>query len=139
VESLLAQSKVLADQLKFAFDTPSGVPCNNLNIETQTTDGGETNGIAGIGTLVLEWTRLSDLTGDDEYAQLSQKGESHILNPKPEGNVPFPGLVGTDLNLTTGEFVDANGGWGGGDDSFYEYLIKMYVYDPARFAEYKDR
>jgi len=30
-------------------------------------------------------------------------------------------------------------GWVGGDDSFYEYLIKMYVYDSTRFAEYRDR
>jgi mannosyl-oligosaccharide alpha-1,2-mannosidase len=139
IESLLDQSKNLADQMKFAFDTPSGVPGNNLNLEAQTTDGSDTNGIATIGTLVLEWTRLSDLTGNDEYARLSQRGESHLLAPKPEGNVPFPGLVGTNVNITSGQFVDASGGWGGGDDSFYEYLIKMYVYDPARFGTYKDR
>jgi mannosyl-oligosaccharide alpha-1,2-mannosidase len=139
VDSLLAQSKNLADQLKFAFDTPSGVPCNNLYVETQTTDGSQTNGIATIGTLVMEWTRLSDLLGDDQYAKMSQKGESYLLNPNPAADSPFPGLVGTDVNLTTGAFVDDNGGWGGGDDSFYEYLIKMYVYDPVRFASYKDR
>ena len=52
---------------------------------------------------------------------------------------PWPGLVGTNVNLTTGLFVDASGGWNGGDDSFYEYLIKMYVYDTARFSSYKDR
>ncbi|KFY22953.1 hypothetical protein V493_06202 [Pseudogymnoascus sp. VKM F-4281 (FW-2241)] len=139
IESLLTQSKNLADQMKFAFNTPSGVPANTLNLEAQTTDGSETNGLATIGTLVLEWTRLSDLTGDDEYAELSQRGESHLLRPKPEENVPFPGLVGTNVNLTSGEFVDDRGGWGGGDDSFYEYLIKMYIYDPSRFETYKDR
>ena len=52
---------------------------------------------------------------------------------------PWPGLVGTNVNITTGLFVDATGGWNGGDDSFYEYLIKMYVYDTSRFASYKDR
>jgi len=31
------------------------------------------------------------------------------------------------------------GGWAGGDDSFYEYLIKMYVYDSSSFGAYKDR
>jgi len=35
--------------------------------------------------------------------------------------------------------TDASGGWVGGDDSFYEYLIKMYVYDSTRFASYRDR
>ena len=45
----------------------------------------------------------------------------------------------SNVNITTGMFLDDNGGWVGGDDSFYEYLIKMYVYDSTRFSEYKDR
>lgn len=95
--------------------------------------------MATIGSLVLEWTRLSDLLGDDTYAKLSQKGESYLLDPHPASSEPFPGLVGTNVNITTGLFEDAEGGWVGGDDSFYEYLIKMYVYDSTRFATYKDR
>ena len=26
---------------------------------------------------------------------------------------PWPGLVGSNVNITTGEFIDANGGWNG--------------------------
>jgi len=48
-------------------------------------------------------------------------------------------LVGTNVDINTGLFQDASGGWIGGDDSFYEYLIKMYVYDSTRFATYRDR
>ena len=43
------------------------------------------------------------------------------------------------MYIDNGTFIDARGGWGGGFDSFYEYLIKMYVYDPDRFEFYKDR
>ncbi|KAI9839207.1 MAG: maturation of Asn-linked oligosaccharides protein [Sarea resinae] len=139
VDALLTQSKSLADVLKYAFDTPTGIPSNNLNINNKTNDGSATNGLATIGSLVLEWTHLSDLTGDPEYATLSQKGESYLLNPQPASDEPFPGLVGTDVNITSGLFVDASGGWSGGDDSFYEYLLKMYVYDSTRFGAYKDR
>ena len=39
--------------------------------------------LSGYGTLVLEWTHLSDLTGDDTYGGLAQKGESYLLNPQP--------------------------------------------------------
>lgn len=88
---------------------------------------------------MLEWTRLSDLTRNTEYAKLAQKGESYLLNPKPASAEPFPGLLGSSVSLQTGEFVDSSGGWGGGTDSFYEYLIKMYVYDRTRFDFYKDR
>lgn len=139
VDALLKQSKSLADSLKFAFNTPSGVPSNNLMFTTHTTDGSTTNGLATIGTLVLEWQRLSDLTGDKTYGDLAQKGESHLLKPMPAYNEPFPGLVGSNVELSDGKFTDATGGWNGGDDSFYEYLLKMYVYDSSRYANYIDR
>ncbi|EEP82278.1 mannosyl-oligosaccharide 1,2-alpha-mannosidase [Uncinocarpus reesii 1704] len=139
VDVLLEQSKNLADVLKFAFDTKSGIPANGLNITAQKTDGGTTNGIATIGTLVLEWTRLSDLTNSAEYAKLVQRAESHLLNPKPSSAEPFPGLIGQNLDINTGLFQDDYVSWGGGSDSFYEYLIKMYVYDQKRFGKYKDR
>ncbi|MCJ1308085.1 maturation of Asn-linked oligosaccharides protein [Agyrium rufum] len=139
VDALLTQSVNLANVLKFAFDSPTGIPANNLNITAQVTDGETSNSLATIGTLVLEWTHLSDLTGDPQYANLSQIGESYLLNPMPASSEPFPGLVGTNVNISNGNFLDADGGWVGGDDSFYEYLIKFYLYDPVRFATYKDR
>ena len=139
VQALLAQAQNLANNLSYAFETPSGVPSNNLIFSNRSTDGSEENGLATIGTLVLEWTRLSDLTGNDTYGQLAQTGEEYLLNPRPATSEPFPGLVGTNVNITTGLFTDAEGGWNGGDDSFYEYLIKMFVYDSSRFANYRDR
>jgi mannosyl-oligosaccharide alpha-1,2-mannosidase len=139
VDAILAQAVRLADNLAFAFDTPTGIPSNNLFFNPSHTDGSTTNGLATIGTLVLEYTHLSDITGNTTYAELSQKGESFLLNPQPASSEPFPGLVGTNVDINTGLFQDASGGWVGGDDSFYEYLIKMYVYDTTRFATYKDR
>lgn len=139
VDALLTQSKNLADILKFAFNTPSGVPHNGINITSKGNDGSSTNGLAVTGTLVLEWTRLSDLTGDDQYAKLAQKAESHLLHPEPDWAEPFPGLVGSNIDIKTGNFTDSRVSWNGGDDSFYEYLIKMYVYDPKRFGLNKDR
>lgn len=138
-EAVLEQARRLADNLKVAFDTPSGVPDNGVKLGPPRRDGSSDNSIAGIGTLVLEWTRLSDLTGVPEYGQLAQKGQSYLLNPKPAAGEPFPGLLGTTVSIETGEFLDSRGGWIGGDDSFYEYLIKMYVYDSKRFESYKDR
>ncbi|KAI9652217.1 MAG: maturation of Asn-linked oligosaccharides protein [Alyxoria varia] len=139
VDALLEQSQNLAGYLSYAFNTPSGVPSNNLFFGNRSTDGSKSNGLATIGTLVLEWTRLSDLTGNKTYAELSQRGESYLLNPEPSSSEPWPGLVGSEINITNGRFLDASGGWQGGVDSFYEYLIKMYIYDQSRFGEYKDR
>lgn len=139
VDMLLTQSKKLADVLKFAFDTKSGVPINDVNITSHGNDGLTYNSLAGMGTLTLEWTRLSDLTGDPEYARLSQKAQEYLLHPQPASSEPFPGLVGSNIDIATGNFTDAVISWNGGADSFYEYLIKMYVYDPRRFGLYKER
>ncbi|GAM91341.1 hypothetical protein ANO11243_093900 [Dothideomycetidae sp. 11243] len=140
VDNLLTQAVHLANNMSYAFNTPSGVPLGKLFLNTKTIERGlDRNSIAGIGTLVLEWCRLSDLTGNSTYAQLTQKAQSYLLDPQPASAQPFPGLVGKKVNVTDGKFLDATGGWGGSADSFYEYLIKMYIYDKKRFSIYKDR
>lgn len=72
IDALLSQTVILADAVKFAFDTQSGLPKNGIYVDNQTfteqsCEGeGATECVAGlaeIGTLVLEWQRLSDLTG----------------------------------------------------------------------------
>ncbi|KAF2657771.1 glycoside hydrolase family 47 protein [Lophiostoma macrostomum CBS 122681] len=143
VDKLLEQCKTLADSLKFAFDTPSGIPVNSVHLNNLTfstrgvmEDGTRTAGLAELGTLVLEWQHLSDLTNDSTYAELAQKAESYFLDPSTE---LWPGLTGGNFSVETGEILDAYGGWTSGNDSAYEYLIKMYVYDPERFEEYGDR
>ncbi|KAF3761310.1 family 47 glycoside hydrolase [Cryphonectria parasitica EP155] len=139
-DTILTQAKSLGDNLKFAFNTATGIPDNSIYLDPPRLANSTTNGLATIGSLVLEWTRLSDLTGDPTYSDLAKKGESYLIHPKnPELGEPFPGLLGTDVSIANGSFVDSQGGWTGGTDSFYEYLIKMYVYDPVRFETYKDR
>jgi mannosyl-oligosaccharide alpha-1,2-mannosidase len=138
VAALLTQSTNLANNLSYAFDTPTGIPYNNLIFSNHSNDGGN-NGLATVGTLILEWTRLADLTGNTTYASLVSRAESYLLKPSPASSEPFPGLLGMDISPVTGEFQDAVGGWVGGADSFYEYLIKMYIYDPSRYSELKDR
>lgn len=138
VDALLKQAKNLANALSYAFDSPSGVPYNTLSF-TDRSVVNASNGLATVGTLILEWVRLADITGNKTYAELTEKAESYLLNPSPPSSEPFPGLLGMDISPQTGQFLDARGGWVGGADSFYEYLIKMYVYDPSRFSEYRDR
>ena len=82
VDALLKQSINLANALSFAFETPSGVPYNNIDFSTRGNDGSN-NGLATVGTLVLEWVRLADLTGNKTYGELAEKGESYLLNPEP--------------------------------------------------------
>lgn len=142
VDALLDQAKSLADVLKFAFNTPTGIPVNLIYVDNQTftvsaleVDGHYTAGLAELGTLVLEWQHLSDLTGDPQYGDLAQKAESYWFN----GAEIWPGLTGGTFDVTTGEIIDLYGGWTSGNDSAYEYLIKMFVYDPDRYQNYSQR
>ena len=108
-------------------------------IEQQWATGADINTASSIGTLVLEWTRLSDITGDRQYAALVDKPMKYLLNPQPKSMEPFPGVIGTWLKVELGNFTDSWGSWGAGGDSFYEYLIKMFAYDQARFGFNKER
>ena len=135
VDELLLQAISLANNLKFAFNTASGIPHNDLDYRSKTSQD-RYNNIAQIGTLVLEWTRLTDLTGDPTYANLTQKAENYLLNTRPASTEPFPGLITTRYDIETGEGMGTNGGWGSLNDSYYEYLLKMYIYDPVKYAMY---
>ncbi|ORY61367.1 glycoside hydrolase family 47 protein [Pseudomassariella vexata] len=138
--AILDQAEHLAENLKVAFNTKSGIPINDVLFGPPRVTDEKTNGLATIGTLILEWTRLSDKTGNKEYAELAQRAESQLLLPQPRALAePYPGLLGTNVDVETGEFVDSVGGWNGGTDSFYEYLIKIYIYDTSRFTKHKNR
>ena len=135
---ILRQAKNLANALSYAFDTPSGIPFDLLSLEDRSTRG-RSNDIAAIGSLVLEWTRLADLTKNQTYAELVQRAEEQLLDQQPPSAEPFSGLVGANVNVGSGQFEDATGGYFSGAGSYYEYLIKMYVYNSTRFEHYKDR
>ncbi|KAK6341570.1 maturation of Asn-linked oligosaccharides protein [Orbilia brochopaga] len=140
VKSLLAQSVSLADALKFSFNTTTGIPVPYFKLADKTVNSNDVNIIAGFGTLILEWMRLSDLTGDPQYGAMAQKAEDYLLVVENPGvGEPLPGMLGTHVRIQDGHFTDSYGGWGALGDSYYEYLIKMWVYDSSRFRKYKRR
>lgn len=76
VEALLSQAKSLATAISPVFDTATGLPAANLNFSSQqivrstTTVNGTTynsTNTAQAGTMILEYYRLSDLTGDESF------------------------------------------------------------------------
>lgn len=138
VQALLQQSINLADTLSFTFDTPTGIPWNTLTLVDKGNDAAP-NGLATMGTLILEWVRLADLSGNRTYASLVETAQGYLLHPEPAWAEPFPGLLGGKIDPWIGLFLNNRGGWGGGHDSFYEYLLKMWIYDPQRYAALKDR
>ncbi|KAJ3497747.1 hypothetical protein NLG97_g1661 [Lecanicillium saksenae] len=141
LQPILSQARRLADNLKVAYNTPSGININGLEFHGKgkiIAHKDQSAGIAGV-TLPIEWQRLSDLTDNPEYGNLNRKAVAYFLTPYPQSNQPFPGLIGQNFDPLTGHSQDASGGWGGGSDSDYEYLIKSFIYDKTVYEKYKER
>lgn len=121
---LIDQAKVVGDHLITGWLDANPLPCNTLkwnNLAKPNTC--ESSGIAEAGTLILEMDRLSKYTGDAKYLRLAEKSMKAIAQSKGV----FPGLFAQVYDPRTGKPKDDYVTWGGGSDSFFEYLIK-YAY-----------
>ncbi|KAJ2450906.1 Vacuolar protein-sorting-associated protein 33 [Coemansia sp. RSA 2336] len=125
----------LTDLLMPAFDTPLGLPWQMLNITTgqgsSETPGTTSTNLAEIGTFQMEFYRLSQLTGNATYHEAAQRAITSMLennNPQdPKSLYTIPGLYPLDFDMMSGRFTNSAAYWGGGGDSFYEYLIKTWI------------
>jgi len=77
---------------------------------------------AGAGSLVLEFTTLSRLSGDPVFELAAKRAFDAIWRRRS----PI-GLVGAGVDAESGSWTGANSGIGAGVDSFYEYAFKSYV------------
>lgn len=111
-QALYNQMVKLGDALSCGFDTPSGIPRGWVDPKACESDSASSNTIAAAGTLILEFGRLSDITKDSKYVRLAQKAEDYLLRPSPADSEPFPGLLGSMVNLSSGEILDSSGSWG---------------------------
>ncbi|KAI0484883.1 glycoside hydrolase [Xylariaceae sp. FL0804] len=145
-DTLLKQAVVLADKLSYAFNTPSGIPASNVNFtnnqpvySTYTVNNYTYNATntAQAGSLLLEFSRLSDLTGNETYRYLVERAENVLVNPHPPPR--YPGLIGTEFDTDSGDMLSFDGGWHSGIDSCMEYMIKVWQYKPSTTVDtYKD-
>ncbi|EKM58119.1 glycoside hydrolase family 47 protein [Phanerochaete carnosa HHB-10118-sp] len=116
---LVQKAKEVADKMSVAWVGSNKVPFGEVDFNTSTPEIATSN-IAEAGTLTLEWSRLSQYTGNDTYRQLAEGSVRQIIS-LPD---PLPGLAGQGIDPSTGETSDAYVTWGGGSDSYFEYLIK---------------
>ncbi|KAI9438671.1 glycoside hydrolase family 47 protein [Lactarius indigo] len=111
---LIDKAKQLADKLSAAWVQGNDIPYGFVDFNTSLPVKATSN-IAEAGTLTLEWARLSQYTRDDKYRQLAEGAARRIAsNP-----APLPGLPAQGIDPSTGKPT-----WGGGSDSYFEYLIK---------------
>ncbi len=116
-QKLLALAKDLTDRLMPAFASPTGLPYQYVNLHTGAVSG-NTPPLAEIGTNILEFGVLSQLTGDPKYVNASKKAYQVTIAKKSSLN-----LLGTYVNVETGDWTDSTDQAPNPPvDSFYEYL-----------------
>jgi len=77
---------------------------------------------AGAGSLVLEFTTLSRLTGDLQFQAAAKRAFEAVWNRRSD-----LGLFGGGVDAESGLWNGPVGGVGAGMDSFFEYAFKAFV------------
>ncbi|HEV2211967.1 MAG TPA: glycoside hydrolase family 47 protein [Gammaproteobacteria bacterium] len=130
---LLALAKDLGTRLLPAFDSPTGLPYQFVNLHTGKVRGAVSNP-AETGTLILEFGTLSKLTGDPKFMDKAKRALVETYKRRS----PI-GLVGDSIDVETGQWTSTDSHVSGGIDSYYEYLWKCSVLfqDPDCLAMWK--
>jgi len=118
---LLSLAEDLGKRLLPAFDSPTGMPYMYVNLKTGKTRGAVSNP-AEIGTLLIEFGALSKLTGKPVFYDKAKRALVELYNRRSK-----IGLVGSAINVESGEWTDSASHISGGIDSYYEYLLKASI------------
>jgi hypothetical protein len=139
---LLRLALDLAERLLPAFYTPTGMPYPRVNLRhgipfylnSPLHEGTDSDFIqngapevtetcsAGAGSLVLEFTVLSRLTGDPRFEQLAKRAFWAVWNRRSS-----IGLIGAGVDAESGQWIGPYAGIGAGADSFFEYALKTHI------------
>ncbi len=116
----LALAEDLAKRLLPAFATSTGIPYRYIHLQTGKTRDG-INNPAETGTLMMEFGKLSKLTGNPVYYNSARKAILAVF----ERRSPI-GLVGERIDVQTGKWTGTQSHISGLIDSYYEYLFKSW-------------
>eukprot|EP00039_Didymoeca_costata_P027202 m.17745 g.17745 ORF g.17745 m.17745 type:complete len:704 (-) comp6098_c0_seq1:1644-3755(-) len=119
----------LGQRMLPAFNTPTGIPHNTLNLGKKVASGDRAN-LAELGTLQLEFEYLSTITGDMRFADVTRKLTNYIVSKRTS-----KGIYYNHIDIKTGEWESTEFSLSGGGDSFYEYLLKVWIYHGSREQE----
>lgn len=125
----LETAKQLADLLLSAFtSSPTPIPFSDVVLRDHSAHpapGGQSS-TSEVSTLQLEFNYLSTVSGDPKYGMEAMKVLEHLKTlPKVEGLVPIY------ISPHSGEFIGENIRLGSRGDSYYEYLIKVWLQQGA--------
>ncbi|XP_041986540.1 ER degradation-enhancing alpha-mannosidase-like protein 3 [Aricia agestis] len=122
---LLVMAEDLGKRLLPAFNTSTGIPHGRVNLRhgiKNLLESKETC-TACAGTMILEMAALSRLTNNPVYEQKAHKAMDRLWKIRNRTS----DLMGTVINIHSGDWVRKDSGVGAGIDSYYEYCLKAYI------------
>ncbi|KAF2965225.1 hypothetical protein GQX73_g8352 [Xylaria multiplex] len=129
--SLLNKSIEVADLLMTAFDTPNRMPIPRFNWRDYSRGKAQraptTVLLAEIGSLSLEFTKMSQLTGDMQYYDAIKRIYDEMETAQSKTRLPGMWPVFIDASTSPMSFKGDGFSLGGMSDSAYEYLPKQYL------------
>ena len=117
-DRLLHLADDLGTRLLPVFNSPTGMPYRYVNLRTGKTSDPKSNP-AEIGTLILEFGTLAKHTHKPLYFDKAKNALMQLYKRRSK-----IGLVGEEIDVETGKWVNTTSHVGGGTDSYYEYLLK---------------
>ena len=122
----LQKAQELADALLPAFDTPTGIPRSTIVLGSgHVSSAGWTGGssiLAELGTLQVEFRRLAKATQNNMYARKVEQVIERL-----DALHPSNGLYPIYISADSGQAGSSQVTFGALGDSFYEYLIKVWI------------
>jgi mannosyl-oligosaccharide alpha-1,2-mannosidase len=128
-ERLLMKAREFGDMLIVAFDTPNHMPITRWSWgeALQTPQEADENVlVAEIGSLSIEFTRLSLLTGDPKWYDAVNRITQHLVDQQYK--TYLPGMWPVTINAREADFTkDSFFTLSAMSDSLYEYFPKMHA------------
>lgn len=126
--TLLDKAVELGDMLYMAFDTPNRMPITRWNWNKakkgEYQQAGDNVLVAELGSMSLEFTRLSQITGDIRYFDAIQRITDQF--DEQQMRTHLPGMWPVNVDARNLDFTyDSGFTVGGMADSLYEYLPKV--------------
>ena len=117
----------LGNRLFKAFNTPSGIPMGQVNLQTGAGHNAAWTSSASvlseIGTLQVEFRYLAEVTGNQEMFTKATK----VFETVRKSNAMPDGLAPIYVSPQTGKFTTSRVTFGALGDSWYEYLLKCWL------------
>lgn len=117
----LALAEDLCKRLLPAFNTKTNMPYRYVNLKTGAVRD-SLNNPAEIGTCLLEFCKLTQLTGDSTYYKIAKKAVFEVYKRRSSID-----LIGTIIDVTAGEWKKPECQIGARLDSYFEYLYKNWL------------